>query len=126
MSASDGPTPEELAERFPISPEEAQAIADAMTPLQNLTDSGASLGNVMEDLPGSGPKLMGTVLRNISTQVNLASQNAEVLARAIDFYVTSQTEGFEELFPPPQVLADQLRQQGETITEAFDQFRPPQ
>lgn len=125
MSAADGPTPDELAEQFPITAEEAQAIADAMTPLQNFMGVGDSLGNSLEDLPGPGPKLVGTVLQNISSQVNLASQNAEVLARAIDFYVTTQADGLEAAFPPPHEIAEQLRQQGETITEAIEQFGPP-
>lgn len=121
MSAQEPPTPEEMAAELPITAEEAESIADAMTPLQNLTDVGSSAGNVMEDLPGPGPKLAGTVLRNVSTQVNLASQSAELVARSIDFYVTAQGGAIEDLFPPPAALAMQLEQDFQTVSEAFPQ-----
>jgi hypothetical protein len=120
---STPPTAADLEQRFPLSAVEAQAIADAMTPLQNLTGVGGSFGNAMEDLPGPGPKLAGTVLRTVSTQVNLASQSAEVVARAIDFYVTAQGGAVEDLFPPPQEMVTQL----ERDVEAFsDILAPPQ
>ncbi len=118
MSASPPPTPDELAERFPISAMEAQAIADAMTPLQNFTNVGSSVGNTLEDVPGPGPKLVGAILRDISTQVNLASQSFETIARAIDFYATAQGGAFEELFPPPQELAAQLEQQADMVIDS--------
>jgi hypothetical protein len=118
MSASP-PTPEDLQRRFPITSAEAQAIADAMSPLQNITGVGDSFGGALEDLPGAGPKLAGTVLRNISTQVNLASQSAETLARAIDFYVTAQGGAMEDLFPPPDQIAAQLEQDVETFGDLF-------
>lgn len=110
MSAREPPDPDELVEQFPLSPEEAQAIADAMSPLQNATGVGDSVGNVLEDIPGPGPKLVGSVMRQVSTQVNLASQSAEVLARAITFYAEAQTGSVQNLFPPPYVLADQIQQ----------------
>lgn len=113
--ASDAATVAAMADEFPLTAEEAQLIADAMTPLQNFTDIGSSVGNTLEEMPGSGNRLVGSVLRNISTQVNLASQSVEVLARAIDFYVTAQAGALEDLFPPPDVLAAELEQTSEPV-----------
>lgn len=123
MSASpgDGPGAAELADRFPISPMEAQMIADAMTPIQDLTGVGSSVGSVMESAPGAGPPFVGSVLKTVSVQVNLASQSAETLARAIDFYVTSQTGSAEELFPPPAQMAEQIRQDAEPLRNFIEQ-----
>lgn len=120
MSAQGPPTPEEMAAQFPITAEEAQAISDAMTPVQNVLQAGDNVGNMLEGMPGEGPKLVGTVLQSVSAQANLASQSAEMLARAIDFYVTAQGGAIEELFPPPQELAAQLRAQTEPLTTALD------
>ena len=115
MSANEAPTPDELADEFPIAPEEAQAIADAMSPLQRIAGAGGSFGGALEDVPGAGPQLVGTVLQNISAQVNLASNSAEAAARAIDFYVAAQSGAMEELFPPPQQIAEQLERDAETL-----------
>lgn len=125
MSAREPATPEELVNEFPITAEEAQAIADAMTPVQNFSDVGASLGNTFEEVPASGPRFLGVILRNLSTQVNLASQNAEVIARAIDFYVTTQTESLEAAFPPPEEIARIIREDFRPLRElASEQFPP--
>jgi hypothetical protein len=113
------PTPEEMAAQFPIRPEEAQAIADAMTPLQDLTGVGDSFGGALQNVPGPGPKLVGSVLKNISIQVNLASQSAEAVAHAIDFYVQSQAGALEDLFPPPDVMAQQFEGDVESFGTAF-------
>lgn len=112
-----------MAEQFPISATEAQLISDAMTPIQNLTGVGSSVGNALEDVPGAGPALVGSVLQNVATQVELASQSAEMVANIIDFYVKAQGGAVEELFPPPDVLAKDIRQQTGIIRNAFE---PPQ
>lgn len=121
MSATppgDGPpTPDELAARFPISATEAQIIADAMSPLQDLTGIGSSVGDAMENAPGAGPPFVGSVLKTIALQVNLASQSAETIARAIDFYLTAQGEAAEELFPPPEVIAEQLEENARVLQD---------
>lgn len=114
MSASQPPTPDDLVARFGVTPSDAQAIADAMTPLQSLTSAGGDVGAFLEASPASGPQLAGIVLQNISTQVQLVSQSAEVLARALAFYAEAQGGAVEALFPPPDQLAQQLQ----------DQYRP--
>lgn len=122
MSASEAPTPEEMAQEFPITPEQARQLAEALTPLQNFTDIGSATGYTLEELPGPGNKLVGVVLRNVATHVNLASQQAELVARVIDFYVTAQTEGMQDLFPPPEVLAAELEANVDTARQAAEGF----
>jgi hypothetical protein len=122
MPPSGPPTPDELQQQFPISPEEAQAIATAMTPLQDITGVGSSLGSAMEGLPGTGPAFAGTVLQTIAAQVNLTSQSAEAVARALQFYVQAQEESFEAAFPPPDVIAEQLQRTVEPLAEGVGQF----
>jgi hypothetical protein len=116
MSAGQPPSPDELADQFPITPDEAQSIADAMSPLQDLAGAGGSFGSALENAPGAGPQLVGTILQNIAAQVNLASNSAEAAARAIDFYVTAQSSAFDELFPPPNQIAAQLEQDAEALS----------
>lgn len=124
MSASEPPGPEELADEFPISAMEAQLIADSMTPFQDLTGVGSSFGSAMENAPGPGPKFVGSTLKIISMQVDLASQSVETFARAIDFYVTAQGGALEEAFPPPDVLADQLAGDTQPLFEAVGREAP--
>jgi len=109
MSTNEPPSAGDLSDRFPITALEAQAIADAMAPVQDIASASASVGSAFENAPGAGPPLVGAVLTTISQQVDMVSQSAEVIARAIDFYITAQGGQMEELFPPPDVLAEQLR-----------------
>lgn len=110
MSASEPPGPEALVEEFPITPEEAVAIAEAMGPIQNITGSAGSMGKTLNRAPGVGPKFAGAVLQNISAQVNLASTSFETLARAMQFYIESQSGAAGDLFPPPEVVAAQAEE----------------
>lgn len=122
MSASGPPTPEELALELGISPMEAQQIADAMTPLQDLTGVGSSVGSALTNTPGAGPRLVGTLLQNIAHQVNLASTSVETVARAMEFYIEAQGESLEALFPPPGELATQAGEDAQPLIEAIDRL----
>lgn len=119
MSASS-PDPDDVAGELPISVEEAQAISDALKPLQDVGDVGSSIGRVMESSPGAGPKLVGAVLQHGAIQAELASVSIETLAQAIQFYADAQTQAAQELFPPPHVLAAQIKGDFEPITGALD------
>lgn len=121
MSASEPPTPDEIASEFPISPAEAEQIANAMSPLQRFTGIGDSVGATMEQFPGPGNRLVGAVLRNVSMQVNIAAQSVEMVARIIDFYVTAQGGAIEDLFPPPHVIAQDLQAQMEPASRAWEE-----
>lgn len=126
MSASPGPdgppTPDELVQRFDITADQAQTIADAMEPLQDLTGIGDSIGSALEGAPGAGYPFIGAVLQNIALQVNMVSQSAEVMARAIHFYAEAQGGAVSDLFPPPHVLAGQLQEDFEPARDAARDF----
>lgn len=119
MSASGPPTPDEIAEATGIDPMEAQAIADSMEPLQNLTGVGGSVGSALSDAPGAGPRLVGVMLESMAQQVNLASTSAEAVARAVEFYIEAQTGTLEDLFPPPGEVADKAGQDAEPLVDAI-------
>lgn len=123
MSASPDPsTPpgaDDIADQFALTAAEAQIITDAMTPLQDLTSVGDSVGVAMENLPGSGPPFVGSALQSISMQADLAAQSAETFARAIDFYVSAQGGAMEELFPPPDQIATELERNAEPLRALF-------
>jgi hypothetical protein len=119
MSVSGEPTADDLAAQFPLSAAEAQAIADAMTPFQNIIDVGASGGKVLEDLPGPGLPLAGTMLQHLAAQANLVSVSLETLARALTFYVEAQSKGLAELFPPPHELAAQVERDIQPVSDAL-------
>lgn len=121
MSASEPPTPDEIAAQFPVTPDEAAEIADALAPLQRFTGVGDSVGAAMEQFPGPGNRLVGSVLRNVAMQVNMAAQSVELVARIIDFYVTAQGGALEDLFPPPHVIAEDLQTQVRPATQAFEE-----
>jgi hypothetical protein len=128
MSASNEPTAEDLQGEFPISAEEAQAIADAMDPIQNIAGMGSALGSGLEEAPGSGTSLVGSLLKNMATQADLASVSAETLARAITFYLDAQHESVEMLFPPPHVALQQFGEDIEPLVELLQDpgmGRPP-
>jgi hypothetical protein len=120
MSANDPPSPDDYAEVLGVSAEEAAAIADAMAPLQSLTSAGSDVGGVLESTPGSGPKLVGLLLQNISTQVELASESAELVARALTFYIEVQSDTSAALIPPPQELADTMRAQYQPLLDLLE------
>lgn len=122
MSAAGPPSPEELAMELGITPMEAQRIADAMTPLQDLTGVGSSVGSALSNTPGAGPRLVGTLMENISQQVDLASTSVETLARAMEFYIEAQGESLEALFPPPGELAAQAGEDAQPLIEAIDRL----
>lgn len=130
MSAQQPPTPDELVEQLGLTPEEAQAVADAMTPLQDITGVGASVGSALEGAPGAGPQLIGTVLQNIANQVNLASTSVESVARAFEFYIEAQNKSIEQLFPPPSKIAENVSEDVMPLVEAIDrlaeQGQPPE
>lgn len=121
MSASDAPSPDEVADRFPVTPDEAQVIADAVSPFQDIAGSGAAIGSAIESAPGPGPKLLGTLLQNLATHVDLASVSAETLARALAFYVDAQAGSFETLFPPPHEAIVQFSDDIAPLTDAIEQ-----
>lgn len=123
MSASGPPTPQELSDRLGIRPEQAQQIADAMGPVQDLAGVGSSLGSAMEGAPGAGPRLIGALLQNIATQVNFASTSAETVARAFEFYVEAQVGSLETLFPPPEKVAEQVSDDAMPLVEAIADLR---
>jgi hypothetical protein len=122
MSASGEPSAEDFQQEFPITPEEAQAIADAMDPIQNVATMGSALGSGLEEAPGAGTSLVGSVLKNMSTQADLASVSAETLARAITFYIEAQQESIDTLFPPPHVAVQRF---GEDIEPLAELLREP-
>lgn len=119
MSANEPPTPSDLEAQLGITAAEAQLIADAMSPLQDLTGVGSSLGSAMASADAPGPAVVGAVLESVALQVNLASTSAETLAHALDFYVQSQSATLEELFPPPSVLAQQVSDDAEPLVQAI-------
>lgn len=124
MSANEPPSPAELEAQLPISSVEAQAIADAMDPLQNLASVGDALGSGLQDAPGTGTSLVGSIFQHASTQLDMASVSAETLARAVQFYVEAQTEGFETLFPPPHVAVQQFSDDIAPIAEMLEKGPP--
>lgn len=128
MSTNDSvtapPGPQEIADNFPISPDEAQIITDALAPVQSLTGVGSSFGSAMESVPGRGPPLLGSALKTIALQVNLAAESTQTFARAIDFYLTAQSGTADDLFPPPEQIADQLERQGQPLMDLFEQGPP--
>lgn len=124
MSANEPPTPDDVAANTPISAAEAQMIADAMTPVQDIAGVGSSFGSAFENAPGVGPQLVGSVLQTIALQVDLASNSAEAVARGIDFYITAQTGTMEELFPPPEQLAEQLRDEAMLLRDLTESGPP--
>jgi hypothetical protein len=111
MSVSEPPTPEDYKQVLGVTAEEASAIADAMSPLQSLTAAGADVGSVLESTPGTFPKLVGLVLQNMSTQAELASQSAELVARAITFYIEVQSDVPTSVAPPPAEVLELMRMQ---------------
>jgi hypothetical protein len=117
MSASRPPTPEEYSEVLGVTAEEASAIADAMSPLQSLTAAGADVGSVLESTPGAFPKLVGLVLQNMSTQAELASQSAELAARAITFYIEVQSDAPTSIAPPPGEVLELMRMQYQPLID---------
>lgn len=119
MSASQDPDVTALADEFPISPDEAEIIAEAITPLQNVTGSAAEVGKALDDAPGPGPQLAGALLQNVAAQVNLASTSFETLARAMKFYAKSQTGAVGDMFPPPEVAVEQAQQDVEPLMKLF-------
>lgn len=122
MSAEGPPTPEEIVEATGIGPMEAQALANAMQPVQDITGVGGSLGSAMAGTDAAGLRLTGTVLETLSQQVDLASTSVESLARAMEFYIEAQTASFEELFPPPSTLAEQVSDDAMPLVEAIDRL----
>jgi len=121
MSASEPPTPDDIASEFPVSPDEAIQIADALAPIQRLTGVGDSVGATLEEVPGPGNRLAGTLLRNAALQVGMVSQSAELAARIIDFYITAQGGAVEDLFPPPQEVLKGVRGDFEPATNLFEE-----
>lgn len=127
MSAAQPPPPEELQQEFPFSAEEAQAFAEAMGPVQDLLEVGASFGDALEAAPGPGNKLAGALLQQMAAQADLASVSIETIVRAMNFYIEAQVGTFEDLFPPPDVLAEQLQSDVEPLARAVERAndQPP-
>lgn len=119
MSAAEPPSPTEIEQEFPITADQAQIIADGLSPLQDITDAGASIGQSAEAIPGPGPKLVGVVLQNLSTHVELASVSVETLARVMEFYVEAQAGSFQDLFPPPQVAIEQFGRDFDPVVQSL-------
>jgi len=119
MSAAGPPGVEEIIDQTGLDPMEARAIANAMQPLQDVTDVGSSIGTALSEAPGAGPRLIGIVLESISQQVDMASTSAEALARGVEFYFEAQTGSLETLFPPPSAVADQVNDQTKPLVDAL-------
>lgn len=124
MSANEPPSPAELEAQLPLSAAEAQAIADAMDPLQNLASVGDALGSGLEEAPGTGTSLLGAIFQHTSAQLDMASISAETLARAIQFYIEAQTQGFETLFPPPHMAVQQFSEDIAPLAEMLEEGPP--
>lgn len=122
MSTSGPPTPDEIVEATGVGPDEARAIASAMQPLQDITGIGSSIGSAASQTDAAGMRFVGTALEALSQQVSLASTSAESLARAMEFYVEAQTASFEELFPPPAKLAEQVSDDAMPLVQAIDRL----
>ena len=122
MSARQPPTPEELADQAGLDADTAQAIADGMQPLQDLTDVGATFGGALEGMPGTGPRFVAIVLQNAAAQVNLASTSVEALARGLELYFDAQAGSLETLFPPPQQIAAHAGEQAMPLVRAIDRL----
>ena len=106
-----------VSDRFPVTIEEAQRIAEAIGPVQQAAGAGSDLGSVLTDAPGEGPQLVGVVLQNLSLHIDLATSSIELITKAAEFYISSQTQTATELFPPPQEAAAQIRQDFEPLRE---------
>ena len=122
MSASPPPTPDELVAELGVTPEDAQQIADAMEPLQDVLGVGSAVGNGLADLDAPGPALVGTMMEQMALQVNAASTSAELLARAGEFYFESQVGSFEDLFPPPDKVAERAGEDAMPAIEALSRI----
>lgn len=120
MSAAESPDPQMFIEELGIGPGEAQMIADGMTPLQDFTGVGSALGKAMTGIDAPGPKFLGTVLEQMAINVNLLSTSLETFARGLELYVESQSAVFEEVFPPPDRIADQVGDDVMPLVEAID------
>ena len=125
MSAAEPPDPVELERELPVSAVEAEALAEALNPLQDLSAAGASFGSAVSNLDAPGPKLLGTVLQNASTHVELMSISLETIAEAVNFYVQSQTQGAGDLFPPPHVALQQVQDDFEPLRQSIENGGPP-
>lgn len=119
MSAQQPPDPETIVGDLGVDPAEAQALADAMAPLQDLTGVGGSLGSALANVDAPGPQFVGTMLQTVALQANLASTSVESLARAIELYVGTQTESLETLFPPPDRIAAEAGEEAAPLVEAL-------
>lgn len=121
MSASGSPqgfdTFEDVASQFPITPDEAQQIADALGPAQTVAGVGADIGSVLADSPGAGPQLVGALLQNLSVHLDLAAVSVETISRMVNFYIATQKETATEVFPPPSVAVQQAREDFRPLIE---------
>lgn len=119
MVTTNGPSPAELEQQLGITAQEAQIVADAMTPVQKLAGAGSGIGSALDNAPGAGPRLVGAMLENIAMHVELTASNVETLARALDFYIQAHGEGVRETFPPPHALMQQVSEDVEPLVEAL-------
>lgn len=120
MSASGPPTPDEIAQQFDLTPQEADAVANALAPLNQLTSLGEEFGNSLATFDSVGPQLLGVVLQNLSKQVDLAASNTQMIARALQFYIERQQGAATNLVPPPEEAAAQF---GEDMRPLVDAIR---
>lgn len=128
MSAGPGSGPfgsfDDVANEFPITPDEAERIADALGPAQQVAGIGSDVGSVMSEAPGAGPQLVGSLLQTLSVQLDLASVSIETLARAVQFYFATQQETAAQLFPPPSEFAAQAQRDFAPLVELVREGPP--
>lgn len=118
---------DDVANEFPLTPDEAERIADALGPAQQVAGIGSDVGAVIADSPGAGPQFVGSLLQTLSVQLDLAAVSVETLARAAQFYLATQQEAASQVFPPPSEFAAQARRDFEPLVELLREggFEPP-
>lgn len=112
MSAS--PDPEDA---LPVTPEEIDAALELLAPVENASESAADFGSLLENAPGSGPSAVGEALQLHASMVDATTSTASLVARSMQVYLDSQARGFEAVFPPPQVVAQQVQNDARQIAE---------
>lgn len=126
MSARGPPTPAEIIERFDLTPEEAEAVAGAISPINDLTSVGEDVGVLLGNADSPAPQLLGAVLKNVSKQVDLAASNTETMAKAIQFYVARQRGLAGQFLVPPEEAAAQFNEDIRPLVDALRDITPQQ
>jgi hypothetical protein len=119
MATVEPPDPTLLEQRLGITSAEARIIAEAMGPIQKIASAGDGIGSALQESPGAGPRFVGVMLQNMATTIRFTALNLETFATAVEFYIEAQTEGLQELFPPPGEVYKQVNDDLKPLADAL-------